>query len=104
MADAEGTKQELGVVTEALKLISDTSKIFKVLIALLGVGVTIGGMLWHLSTQLATLATVQAMHDQQIKSLGETSKALENSRRDQEDNFNKMIMIMATIHDSEHKR
>ena len=77
--------------------ITGTSKVLGLLVAILTVLSIVGGLIWNLSRQITTLQVVQVMQTQQIHSNSEGVKTLNDKRESDEDNFTKLIMMMARM-------
>jgi sensor domain CHASE-containing protein len=56
------------------------------------------GFVWHASQAWTTMQMTQIMDEQMIRNNAEAIKAHEHSIRESQDNFNKLIMIMAATH------
>ena len=79
--------------------VAGISKVVGLLVAVLTVLSIIGGLIWNLSSKLTIIQMTQVMHDQQIQANSMGIKTLNSKREQGDDNFTKLIEIMARVHD-----
>jgi hypothetical protein len=66
--------------------------------AVLGMLITIGGLVWHLSSTLTRLQTMQVVMEQQIRDQQATILAYQSKIGDNQTNITRVIQMVADQH------